>query len=124
MHRFIARANVDHFIGLLHGGDLTIEKRTGITKLLIAELDKLAPDLGHLEFVERRTTEGRIRVSQARDMRDGHPFGTTQREQADRLLLNYENLQTVLEDFCHRLRAKIISPGGAISTDIRRNLIY
>lgn len=124
MHRFVASANVDHFIGLLTGNDLTPDKRTGITKLLIAELDKLAHDLEHLEFVEKKASEGRNRVSQARDIRDGHPFGTIQREHAERLLVSCENLQTVLEDFCHRLRAKINSPGGTISTGPRRNLIH
>ncbi|MDH6262435.1 hypothetical protein [Bradyrhizobium sp. BR13661] len=123
MHRFVAQANVDHFIGHLTGSDLTPDKRTSITKLLIAELDKLAHDLEHLEFAEKRAAEGRTRVNQVRDMRDGHPFGTPQREQAERLLVNCENLQTVLEDFCHRLRAKINSPGGTISTGPRRNLI-
>lgn len=124
MHRFIARANIDHFIGLLAGSDLTPDKRTGITKLLIAELDKLAHDLEHLEFMEKRAVEGRDRVNQAKNIRNGHPFGAPEREQAERLLVSCENLQTVLEDFCHRLRAKINSPGGTISTGPRRNLIY
>ncbi|SFQ21861.1 hypothetical protein SAMN05216330_11968 [Bradyrhizobium sp. Ghvi] len=124
MHRFIARANIDHFIGLLTGSDLTPDRRNGITTLLIAEFDKLAHDLEHLEFVEKKASEGRNRVSQVRDMRDGHPFGTTQREEAERLLVSCENLQTVLEDFCHRLRAKINSPGGTISAGSRKKLIY
>jgi hypothetical protein len=34
--------NVDHFISLLNGDDLTPDKRTAITTLLITELDKLA----------------------------------------------------------------------------------
>ena len=124
MHRFIARANIDHFIGLLTGSDLTPDRRTAIIKLLIAEFDKLAHDLEHLEFVEKKVSEGRDRLGQIRDARNGHPFGTIQREEAERLLVSCENLQTVLEDFCHRLRAKINSPGGTISTGPRRNLIY
>ncbi|WP_164936209.1 MULTISPECIES: hypothetical protein [Bradyrhizobium] len=123
MHRFIARANVDHFIGLLNGSDLTADKRAGLTRLLIAELDKLAHDLEHLEFIEKRAVECRERVNHVRDMRDRHPFGTTDREQAEQLLVSCENLRTVLEDFCHRLRAKIKS-SGTISTGPRRNQIY
>ena len=109
MHRFVARANVDHFIGLLHGRDLSPDDRKEITRLLIAELDKLAHDLEHLDFAEKTAAEGRYRVSHVRHVRDGHPFGTTEREQAEQLLVSCENLQTVLEDFCHRLRAKINS---------------
>ena len=124
MHRFIARANVDHFIGLLNGSDLTTDKRTDITKLLIAELDKFAHDLEHLEFAEKKAAEGRERVNHVRGIRNGHPFGTTEREQAERLLVSCENLQTVLEDFCHRLRGKINAPGGTIARGPLRNLIH
>jgi len=38
-------------------------------------------------------------------------FGSTEREQAERLLVNVENLQTILEDFCHRLRERVNSRG-------------
>lgn len=107
MHGFIAKANVDHFIGLLNGSDLTPDKRTDITKLLIAELNKFAHDLEHLEFTEKRAVDGRDRVNRVRDIRNGHPFGTTEHEQAERLLVSCENLQTVLEDFCHRLRERV-----------------
>jgi hypothetical protein len=112
MHRFVARANVDHFISLLHGRDLSPNDRREITKLLIAELDKLAHDLEHLEFAEKKAADGRDRVKHIRQVRDGHPFGTMERGQAERLLISCENLQTVLEDFCHRLRAKIRSQGS------------
>lgn len=111
MQRFVAKANVDHYIGLLNGGDLTPDSRTAITRLLIAEEDKLAFDLEHLEFAEKRAAEGRDRVKRVMEMRNGHPFGTGAREEAERLLVNCENLQTALEDFCHRLRERI-SRGG------------
>jgi hypothetical protein len=107
MQRFIAKANIDHYIGLLNGSDLTPNRRTAVTRLLIAEEDKLAFDLEHLDFAERRAAEGRDRLRRVRDMRDGHSFGTTEREQAERLLISCENLQTALEDFCHRLRERI-----------------
>lgn len=107
MHRFVAQSNVDHFIGLLNGSDLTFENRTNITKLLIAELDKLDHDLEHLEFAERRAASGRERVNHLKNASDGCSFGTKERELAERILVNCENLQTLLEDFCHRLREKV-----------------
>ncbi|MET3278922.1 hypothetical protein AB7M42_004855 [Bradyrhizobium diazoefficiens] len=106
MQQFVAKANVDHYIGLLTGSDLTFNSQMAITRLLIAELDKLAHDQEHLEFAEKRAADGRDRVKRMTEMRDGHPFGTTEREQAERLLVNCENLQTVLEDFCNRLRER------------------
>ncbi|MGC0326240.1 hypothetical protein ABIG06_006869 [Bradyrhizobium sp. USDA 326] len=121
MHRFVSKANVDHFINLLNGSDLTADQRANITKLLIDELDKLAHDLEHLEFAERKVADGRDQVNRVRDKRNSHPFGTTEREQAERLLASCENLQTTLEDFCHRLRTKVYnSPGKTISTAPRR----
>jgi hypothetical protein len=49
---------------------------------LIIEEDELAHDLAHLEFAEKRAAEGRDRVRRVMDMRNGHPSGTTGREQA------------------------------------------
>ncbi len=111
MHRFVAKANVDHYIGLLNGSDLAPGHRTSITKLLIEEEDKLSHDLEHLEFAEQKAANGRDHVRCVRAARDGFAFGTADRELAERLLVNCENLQTVLEDFCHSLRAKINSQG-------------
>lgn len=75
--------------------------------MLIVELDKLAGDLEDIEFAEERAAACRDRVNHVRDMRDGHPFGTGECEQAERLFGSCENLQTVLQEFCHRLREKI-----------------
>lgn len=41
MHGFVAKSNVDHYIALLNGSDLTPDSRTNITRLLIEEEDKL-----------------------------------------------------------------------------------
>lgn len=110
MHRFVAKANVDHYIGLLNGSDIAPDYRTRVTKLLIEEEDKLSHDLEHLEFAERKVANGRDQVRRLRTARDGFAFGTAQRELADRIVVNCENLQTLLEDFCHRLRERINSP--------------
>ncbi|MGC0326238.1 hypothetical protein ABIG06_006867 [Bradyrhizobium sp. USDA 326] len=111
MHRYVARANVDHYIQLLNGSDLAPHDRSTVTKMLITEEDKLSHDLEHLEFAEHRAANGRARVNHVRSLREGFSFGTSEREQADRLLVNIENLQTLLEDFCHRLRERINSRG-------------
>jgi hypothetical protein len=110
MH-FVAKSNVDHYIGLLNDNDLTSNQRTVITKLLIVEEDKLAFDLDHLEFAETRAAQGRERLIRLRNKRNGHPVGTIEREQAEGLLISCENLQTALEDFCHRLRAQVNTRG-------------
>ncbi len=49
MDRFIARANIDHYFGLLNGTGLVADKRAAVTKMLIEE-DKLSHDLEQLEF--------------------------------------------------------------------------
>lgn len=111
MHRYIGGANIDRFLGLLERGDLTPRNRSTITKLLIEEEDKLGRDLEHLDFAEIRAAAGRDRVIHVRNLRDALVFGTPEREQADRLLVNLENLQTLLEDFCHGLRDRVASRG-------------
>lgn len=110
MHRFVAHANVDHYLNLLNG-DLTPTDRRGITRLLVVEEDKLVADLQHLEFAETRAASGRERVGKLKSLRDGFAVGTPERAQADSLLIIFENTQTMLEDFCHRIR-DTISRGG------------
>ncbi|MDA9409416.1 MULTISPECIES: hypothetical protein [unclassified Bradyrhizobium] len=109
MHRYVARANVDHYLDLLNGDDLAPHNRATITKLLVEEEDRLSHDLEHLEFAETRAANGRQRVNHVRRLRNAFAFDTAERAQADRLLVNCENLQTLLEDFCHHLRARIDS---------------
>jgi len=110
MNRFVARANIDHYLGLLEGA-LLPQNRSTITKLLIAEEDKLSHDLEQLEFAETRAADGRRRLNRVRNLFQSFAMDTPEREQAGRLLVNIENLQTLLEDFCHRLRAQVTSRG-------------
>ncbi|MCP3463395.1 hypothetical protein [Bradyrhizobium sp. CCGUVB23] len=65
MDRYIARANADHFITRLSDGDLTPDGRSTITKMLIAEEDRLRHDLEQLEFAENRASARRKRVNQS-----------------------------------------------------------
>jgi nucleoside-triphosphatase THEP1 len=106
MHRYIARANIENYLHLLIGIGLGAEKRTMVTKLLIEAENELSHDLEQLEFAERRVADGRERVNRIRNAREAFASDTPEREQADRLLVNVKNLQTILEDACHRLRAK------------------
>ncbi|MBR0848523.1 hypothetical protein JQ543_12295 [Bradyrhizobium diazoefficiens] len=111
MHRYIVRANIDHYVALLNGTELSSDCRSTAVKLLISEEDKLGQDLEQLEFVECKAATGRDRVKHMRNLRDGFAFGTPERRQADEALVNAENLQTILEDKCHNLRRRINSRG-------------
>ncbi|WP_271530104.1 MULTISPECIES: hypothetical protein [unclassified Bradyrhizobium] len=95
----------------MSGADLMPDRRSAITKMLISEADELGHDLEQLEFFENRAAAGRKRVETVAHLRDGFAFGTPDRRQAEELLVNIENLQTLLEDACHRLRRKINSRG-------------
>jgi hypothetical protein len=109
MKMFVMHANADNYIALLNHADLPSQDRSTITKLLIQTMNELARDLAHLDFVDTRVAAGRDRVRQMRTLRDSCAHGSSEREQAERLLVNFENLQTVMEDAQHRLRAKVIS---------------
>lgn len=111
MRRYVARANIDHYLGLLDAKGLSPQNRNTITALLIAEEDGLGNDLEQLDFAETRAADGRARVRRVRGLREAFAVGTMEREQADRLLANCENVQTLLENFCHQLRDRISARG-------------
>ncbi len=52
MHRYIARANIDHYLHVLNSTDLTAQNRETVTKLLLGEEDRLSHDLEQLQFAE------------------------------------------------------------------------
>lgn len=106
MSDFVVKANIDHYLELLQNHNIAHETRGIITKLLIFEEDKLSYDLEQLEFAESRAATGRERVSRVRQIRDALTVGTAEHDQAEALLINFENRQTLLEDLCHRLRNK------------------
>jgi len=111
MHRYIARTNIDHYLGLLNGTDLTAQNRTIITKLLLGEEDRLSRDLEQLQFAEDRTARSRDRVNHLRKLRDVFVEGSTDRAQANRTLANCEALHQLMERFCHRMRERVHSRG-------------
>jgi len=107
MHGYVARANVDHYVGILNESSLTAQHRSTTTGLLVAELDKLSEGTEHLEFAESKVADSRRQVARAASARDSTSLGTTERHLAEKNLVQLENLHTVLDDFCHRLRNKI-----------------
>jgi DNA-binding NarL/FixJ family response regulator len=106
---FITRANIDHFLGLLNRSDLTPHNCGKITKLLIAEEDKLGRDLEFLQFAEARTAASRERVNHFRKLRNSFVEGSSHRALADGVLKNFETIQNLMERFCRQMRETINS---------------
>jgi hypothetical protein len=107
MDRSIARANIDHYLGLLDDESLTSEGRASVTKLLIEEEDKFSHDLEQLQFAESRAANGRVRLDGLRQKLEGITEFAVQQPTAERLLANFEAMQKLLDDFCDHLRAKV-----------------
>jgi len=106
MDRYVVRANVDHYLSILSGNDLTMQHRSTTMALLNAELDKLSQDVEHLAFAESKIANSRQQVARAASIRDSFPTGTSERDHAENHLVQLENVHTALDDFCHRLRSK------------------
>ena len=102
MDRFVARANIDHYLGLLNDPVLPPEKRATVTRLLIQEEDGLAHDIEQLEFAETRAASGRDLLNHVRGKLD--LTAPEHRAQAERLVANFEATQKLLDGFCHHLR--------------------
>jgi hypothetical protein len=98
MDRFIARANIDHYLDLLNDGHLASEKQAVVVKLLIAEEDKLSRDMEQLQFAEAHAASGRERLSQLRYVRNGQD--PIDHARMDRPIANFQITQPLLDDFC------------------------
>ena len=109
MYRYVARANIDRYLSLLMEDQIPPETRVTITRLLIEEEDKLGHDLEQLEFAETRAAMVRDRLNSLRTVRNGSVAASLDRAQADRLLANFEAIQQLLEDFCHKIRQRVNS---------------
>jgi hypothetical protein len=107
MERFIASANVDHYLDLLKIPDISTHARSTITKLLIEEEDKLGRDCAQLEFVESRAATCRARADRQRRLMDSFAPGSDDWVQAERLLVNFESLAQFVESFCHQMRRRV-----------------
>jgi hypothetical protein len=111
MEQFIARTNVDHYVSLLNGSDPAHPNRAVITRMLIAEEDKLAHSLEELDFAESRTAQSWDRVNHARKLRDGYAEGSAERASADKRLDSFEAIHRLFEGFCQQLRAAVNAHG-------------
>jgi hypothetical protein len=104
---FVYRANIDHYLGLLNDPDLASETRATVVKLLVHEEDKLAYYEGQLTFVESLLADNRDLLNRLENSRDGFADGSKDRERADRSLENVKALHQLLDQFRHRVRARI-----------------
>lgn len=104
MDRFVARANIDHYLDLMKNGDVPSYNRSMITKLLIEEENKLGHDQEQLEFAESRAAVCRARADRQRRLLDSFDPGSNDWVQAERLLVNFESLAQFVEGFCQQMR--------------------
>ena len=107
MDNYIARANIDHYLELLRQEDMSPERRSTITKLLIEEENKLSHDLEELQFAETRLAVCRDRVDQLKRVRDNFVEGSLNRLKADDLLQSFEAIFLQVESFCGHLRRRV-----------------
>jgi hypothetical protein len=106
MDHFVARANIDHYLGLLDSSDLAPNKRPMIIKLLIEEEDKLSHDLEQLEFAEERFARCIQRMGHLTKLRDGFADGSTDRARAEMVLATFGVSYQLTEQFYRRMRQK------------------
>ena len=103
------RANIDRYLNLLSGGELTASYRNTLSKLLIVEEDRLGHDLEQLEFAENRAAKSLYQVNRIRKLRDAFVEGSLDRASAERVLTNFEAVHALMETFCDRIREKVNS---------------
>ncbi|WP_050386070.1 hypothetical protein [Bradyrhizobium pachyrhizi] len=96
MYGYVTRANIDRYLNVLYSTDLTSHERQTVTRLLLGEFDKLRHDPAQLEVCRKASRE---RVNHARRLRESYALGTTEREASDRLLVDVESLQSLLDAF-------------------------
>ncbi|WP_128926670.1 hypothetical protein [Bradyrhizobium guangxiense] len=107
MERFIARANVDHYLDLLKVPDISTHTRSTITKLLIEEENRLGRENAQLEFAESRAATCRERADRQRRLMDSFAPGSDDWVRAERLFVNFESLAQFVETFCHQMRRDV-----------------
>lgn len=92
---------------LLNGAYLSSQNSGTITRLLLAEEDKLGHDLEQLEFAEARAARCRDGVNHFRRLRDAFAEGSDDRANADEMLAKFEAIHDLMERFCHRMRGRV-----------------
>ena len=107
MNNYIAQANIDHFLDLLHNHEVPPQNRSTIQKLLIEEEDKLSKTQEQLEFAEAKAAICRQRADRQRQRMDAFEPGTDDWVMAERLLVNFESLAQFVEAFRHQMRTRV-----------------
>ena len=107
MDKFIAQANIDHYLDLLKNDNVSAHNRSTINKLLVEEENKLGHNREHLEFAESRAAACRTRADRQRRLLDSFAHGSTEWMQAERLLVNFESLAQFVEGFCRQMRRRV-----------------
>ncbi len=106
---YVAFANVDHCLGLLNGQEdvLSANQRANVTRILIEQEDTFARNLEALEFAESRAAACRDRADRQRRLLESLDHGSAEWVQAERLLVNFESLAQLVEDFNRQMRKKV-----------------
>ncbi len=107
MDKFVAQANIDHYLDLLKNGDVSAHNRSMINKLLMEEETKLGRDREQLNFAESRAAACRVRADRQRRLIDCFAPGSADRGEAERLLVNFESLAQFVEGFCKQMRKQV-----------------
>ncbi|MGY4253751.1 hypothetical protein ACVI1L_000819 [Bradyrhizobium sp. USDA 4516] len=103
VNEYTARANIDHYLDLLKRPDVPTNTRSMLNKRLLEE-DKLGRRHEQLEFAESRAAACRDRADRQRRLAESFAPGSVDREQAERLLVNFEALAQFVEGFCRQMR--------------------
>lgn len=103
MGKFIARANIDHYLGILNGADLSVSDRATVIVLLNAEIDLLSQHTDQISFAEDRHARSRVQVDHQKNVRDGFADGSREREMANGRVAEMEAVCALLDQFRRRL---------------------
>lgn len=103
MDKFVARANIDHYLGILNGADLSVSDRATVIVLLNAEMDLLSQHTDQLSFAEEKLAKIRVQVDHQKNARDGFADGSQEREMANGRVKEMEAVCALLDQFRRRL---------------------
>jgi hypothetical protein len=111
MDRFVAQANIDHYLDLLKNGDVSGRNRSTVNKLLIEEEAKLGHGQEQLQFAESRAAKCRAHADDQRRLLDSLDHGSREWTLAESLLVNFESLAQWVEHYCYELRRRMNESG-------------
>jgi hypothetical protein len=98
---FVARANIDHFLGLLRV-EIVAETRATLNSLLIEELSKLGSE--HVQYVERAVANYRLHIERLVTWRAGLTDGSPEQRSADNMLLDFKMTLKIMDGIYTRMR--------------------